>query len=93
MRKSLQQTETEHVKDLLDNKMPFSMRRAAMLLHEAVIKNLDIDELDRRKIKKPEQTETESDSDEEKKKEEEQKKQTGDAMMIKEEGQEDDEAV
>lgn len=65
LRKSLQQTENEQISELLDNKMPFSMRKAAMLMHEAVMKNLDIDELDRRRIKKPEQTETESEDENE----------------------------
>lgn len=49
--------------------MPFSMRKAAMLMHEAVLKNLDLDELDRRRIKKPESnsnTETESEAEEDK---------------------------
>jgi len=55
------------MQDLTDSKMPFSMRKAANLMHEAVLKNLDLDELDRRRTKKLVVSDSESDEEEKKK--------------------------
>ena len=50
MRQKLRQWKNEQAHDLINSRLPFSIRKAAMLLHEAVIECLDFDVLERRKL-------------------------------------------
>ena len=48
MREQIKDLKQDYLNELSDPKLPFSIQKAAKKLHEAVMQNLDLDELERR---------------------------------------------